>query len=114
MEGELKMAKCTRCGNEGPLVPKSISSRELSRLVERLAEEGRIIWDSGYCEDCDELVVPERGKCSVCGRECELASRLEVKEALEDYENDICKQCLDIEWFDRAYDSHLADMAEGF
>ena len=112
MEKELKMAKCTRCGDLGPLVPKSISSEELGRLatrLEKLAVDGPVIWDSGYCEDCDLLVTPEWGKCSVCGRECQLASRVEVEEALGDYyPNNICRACLDDEWFDKAYESYLA------
>lgn len=113
MELELKMAKCTRCGDLGPLVPKSICSEELDRLADRLEElgvDGPIIWDSSYCEDCDILVTPEWGKCSVCGRECELASRVEMEEALGDYPNNICRACLDDEWFDKAYESYLAGM----
>jgi len=113
MEMELTTAKCTRCGDVGPLVPKSIGSEELDRLVDRLAElgvDGPIIWDSGYCEDCDILVISRWGKGSVCGREGELASLLEIKETLGDYPADICRECLDDEWFDKAYESYLVGM----
>jgi hypothetical protein len=95
------------------VVPQSITSEELDCTIDkldRMGVEGPIIWDSGYCEDCHILVVPEWGECAECGRECELASRLEVEEALGDYADNICRECLDDEWFDKAYERHLADM----